>query len=113
MPLYLNMLLSFAVAILWVDRLKKRRHLFQHFLSWPLVSAMFFQAIVLTPIQSFHFRFHHDWSLAYLMVIVTALVLVVGKMPLPEPLKWVIFGVFVWGVYVDAVRKRKPEETKV
>jgi hypothetical protein len=52
------------------------------------------------------------WGLAYLMVLVTALVLVVGKTTLPEPLKWAIFGVFVWGVCLDAARKRKPEKTK-
>jgi hypothetical protein len=35
-------------------------------LSWPLVAQLAFQCIVLTPLQTFSFRFHHDWSTAYL-----------------------------------------------
>lgn len=65
MPLYLNVFLSFALAVVWVKRLETRRHMLGHFLSWPLILGMLFQAVVLTPIQSFHFRFHHDWSLGY------------------------------------------------
>ena len=67
MPFYLNVALSFLVALLWVERLRDRGYLFQHFLSWPLVILVAFQCIVLTPLQTFHFRFHHDWALAYLV----------------------------------------------
>lgn len=67
MPLYLNLILSFVMPLLWAERLKDRPWLFEHFISWPLVTALGFQAIVLTPIQSFHFRFHHDWATGYLI----------------------------------------------
>jgi hypothetical protein len=66
-PFYLNVALSFLVALLWVERLKNRGYLFQHFLSWPLVILVAFQCFVLMPVQTFHFRFHHDWALAYLV----------------------------------------------
>ena len=52
------------------------------------------------------------WGLAYLLVLVTALVLVVGQMPLPPALKWAIFAVFVWGVALDLRRKRAPSPTR-
>ncbi|MCC6807560.1 MAG: hypothetical protein IT381_09055 [Deltaproteobacteria bacterium] len=67
MPFYLNLILSFVMPILWGERLRDRPWLFEHFLSWPLITSIGFQAMVLTPIQSFHFRFHHDWSLGYLV----------------------------------------------
>ncbi len=67
MPFYLNVALSFIVTLLWVERLRGRGYLFQHFLSWPLVAAVAFQCFVLTPVQTFHFRFHHDWALGYLV----------------------------------------------
>ncbi len=67
MPLYLNVILSFVMPLLWAERLKSRPWLFEHFLSWPLITVVGFQAIVLTPIQSFHLRFHHDWATGYLV----------------------------------------------
>ena len=67
MPLYLNLILSFAMPLLWAERLKSRPWLFEHFLSWPLITVVGFQAIVLTPIQSFQLRFHHDWATGYLV----------------------------------------------
>jgi hypothetical protein len=66
-PFYLNVALSFIVALLWVERLRDRAYLFPHFLSWPLVIGVAFQCVVLTPVQTFHFRFHHDWALGYLI----------------------------------------------
>lgn len=66
-PLYLTVLVSFVVSVLWVHRLRERPWLFQHFISWPLIASVAFQAIVLTPLQSFQFKFHHDWALGYLI----------------------------------------------
>lgn len=68
MPFYFNLLISFALGALWVERLKRRPELFRAgLLSFPLIGHIVFQLIVLTPIQVFQFRFHHDWSLGYLI----------------------------------------------
>ena len=52
------------------------------------------------------------WGLVYLMVLVTALVMTVGMVPLPDPMKWAMFGVFVWGVVLDASRKGEPASAR-
>ena len=67
MPIYLDALLSFALGIVWCWRFRDRPDFFASRLSWPLVTQLAFQCIVLTPIQAFSFRFHHDWSTAYLI----------------------------------------------
>ena len=67
MPIYLDAILSFALGIVWCSRFRDRPDFFASRLSWPLVAQLAFQCIVLTPIQAFSFRFHHDWSTAYLV----------------------------------------------
>ena len=67
MPIYFDALISFALGIIWCRRFRDRPDFFTSRLSWPLVAQLAFQCIVLTPIQAFSFRFHHDWSTAYLI----------------------------------------------
>ncbi len=67
MPLYFDVLISFVVGIVWCRRLSARPDFFAARLSWPLVAGLVFQCVVLMPLQAFAFRFHHDWSTAYLI----------------------------------------------
>ena len=67
MPIYLDALLSFTIGIAWCSRFRDRPDFFSSRLSWPLVAQLAFQCVVLTPLQAFSFRFHHDWSTAYLI----------------------------------------------
>lgn len=67
MPIYLDAILSFALGIAWCNRFRDRPDFFTSRLSWPLVAQLAFQCVVLTPLQAFSFRFHHDWSTAYII----------------------------------------------
>ena len=48
------------------------------------------------------------WGLTYLIVLLTALVLVAG-LPLPSPVKIGMLLVFVWGIALDVERKLEPQ----
>ena len=48
------------------------------------------------------------WGIVYVSVILTALTLV-ARLPLPSPVRISFMLVFVWGIALDAQRKREPE----
>ena len=50
------------------------------------------------------------WGLVYLAVTLTALVLIVGSTPLPVWLRWVMLGVIVSGLALDARSKWRGEQ---
>lgn len=67
MPIYFDLLLSFAVGALFVPRLRHKPALLSGRFNFALLAHAAFQLVVLTPIQSYSFRFHHDWTVAYLI----------------------------------------------
>jgi hypothetical protein len=50
------------------------------------------------------------WGIVYLAVTLTALVLLVGSTPLPVWLRWVMLGVIVSGLALDARSKWRGEQ---
>jgi hypothetical protein len=50
------------------------------------------------------------WGIVYLAVTLTALVLIVGSTPLPVWLRWVMLGVIVSGLALDARSKWRGEQ---
>ena len=50
------------------------------------------------------------WGLVYLAVTLTALVLIVGSTPVPVWLRWVMLGVIVSGLALDARSKWRGEQ---
>jgi hypothetical protein len=66
MPVLINIaanLLLGAAAVLAVPRSPALR---AHFLSWQLLFVTAFEAVVVTPISTYLFRFYPQWSMLYL-----------------------------------------------
>lgn len=67
MPIYFDILLSFLISVFWVKRAHQKPALSEGKLNWALIALIVFHLVILTPLQSYSFRFHHDWTMAYLI----------------------------------------------
>lgn len=67
MPILLNLCMSLLLgsSIAMVARNSKAMQ--QHWLSWSSLALLAFEALCITPMATFAFRFYPDWSVLYLL----------------------------------------------